>query len=372
LIVRTIICCVLTAVLARSISAQSSAAAGLKSGREIYHAGCAGCHGADGRGAPQSTTGFEKPATFPDFTRCDQTTIEDNRVWKAIIRDGGPSRGFSHIMASFSGVLSSQQIDAVISYLRGFCKERAWPRAELNVPLALMTEKAYPEGEEVIRTAVNARGAPGIAAEIIHEQRFGARNQLEVALPVEFQRPRPGLWYGGPGDLGFGVKRVMFANLRSGSLVSLFGGVTLPTANTAHGLGGGVTEFETFAAYTQLLPARSFLQLQGGATLPTDTKRVPQAGFFRTALGKSFNQNAGLGRMWSPMCEFVADRNLVNGARTYWDVVPQFQVTLSKRQHIRFDAGLRIPATNTSGRQTQVIFYLLWDWLDGSLLEGWR
>ena len=76
--------------------------------------------------------------------------------------------------------------------------------------------------------------------------------------------------------------------------------------------------------------------------------------------------------MWSPMVEFLADRNLQTGARTNWDVMPEFQVTLSKRQHVRFDVGLRLPATNTSGRQTQVVFYLLWDWLDGKLLEGWK
>ena len=29
--------------------------------------------------------------------------------------------------------------------------------------------------------------------------------------------------------------------------------------------------------------------------------------------------------------------------------MPEFQVTLSKRQHVRFDVGLRIPATNTAG-----------------------
>jgi hypothetical protein len=47
------------------------------------------------------------------------------------------------------------------------------------------------------------------------------------------------------------------------------------------------------------------------------------------------------------------------------------QVTLSKRQHIRANVGVLIPATNTSGRNIQVLFYLLWDWQDGRLTEGW-
>src|SRR6185369_11536888 len=125
------------------LRAQSEGAAKLTTGKEIFQAGCAGCHGGDGKGAPQSTVGFEKPDTFPDFTRCDQTTPEDDRAWRSVIRDGGPSRGFVQIMPSFSEALTPKQIDAVIGYLRGFCKESGWPRGELNLPRALATEKAF-------------------------------------------------------------------------------------------------------------------------------------------------------------------------------------------------------------------------------------
>ncbi len=103
------------------------------------------CHGGDGKGAPESTTAFDRPDTFPDFTECDQTTPEDNRAWKSIIRDGGPRRGFSQIMPSFGGALTSEQIDAVVRYLRTFCKSEGWPRGELNLPRPLLTEKAFPE-----------------------------------------------------------------------------------------------------------------------------------------------------------------------------------------------------------------------------------
>jgi mono/diheme cytochrome c family protein len=369
---RRILYPLVAAMALASAHAQSSGAAKLKSGKEIYQAGCAGCHGANGQGAAQSTVGFDKPDTFPDFTRCDQTTPEDDLAWKSIIRDGGSSRGFSPIMPSFSGALSPEQIDAVVNYMRGFCKERGWPRGELNLPRALATEKAYPEDEVVVTTTLNAQGVPGVSHEIVHEQRFGQKNQIEVSVPVEFQRAAPGVWYSGFGDIGLGVKRTMFSSLRTGSIFALQGEVVLPTGNKPHGLGSGVTTFETFAAYGQLLPRYFFLQMQGGAELPTDTARAPQAVFFRSAVGKAFAQNHGLGRLWTPMVEFLADRDLEDGAKTNWDVLPEIQVTLSKRQHVRFDVGLRIPATNTSGRQMQVAFYLLWDWQDGKLLEGWR
>ena len=71
------------------------------------------------------------------------------------------------------------------------------------------------------------------------------------------------------------------------------------------------------------------------------------------------------------MFEFVGARDLVDKAKTNWDVVPQMQVTISKRQHIRANLGVRIPVNNTLGRPVQLEFYLLWDWFDGRLNEGW-
>jgi hypothetical protein len=76
--------------------------------------------------------------------------------------------------------------------------------------------------------------------------------------------------------------------------------------------------------------------------------------------------------MWSPMVEFMADRDFLTGARTNWDVMPEMQVTLSRRQHVRFNVGVRLPATNTRNRYPQVMFYLLWDYIDGRLREGWK
>ncbi len=372
------VCAAFHAVLAIStfVFAQNPQTAALKldTGKEIYEAACVACHGPDGKGQPQTTVGFQKPDTFPDFTLCDQTTPEDNYAWKSIIRDGGPSRGFSQIMPAFGDALTSDQIDKVIQYLRGFCKEPAWPRGELNLPRALVTEKAFPEKEVVITTSVNARGGPGVSNEIVHEQRLSLRDQLEVSVPVEFTRPERGLWYGGVGDVGLGLKHELFSRLPSlsnGSILSLQGEIILPSGNKARGLGTGVATFETFAAFGQLLPAKTFIQAQVGADLPTHPDVAPQSVFFRTALGKSFNQNRGLGRQWSPMVEFLADRDLSSGAQTNWDVLPECQVTLSARQHVRANFGVRVPATNSAGRPIQLMFYLLWDWQDGKLREGW-
>src|ERR1700732_345593 len=341
-----------------------------QAGQQTFKSACAACHGGDGRGTPQEITGFERPRTFPDFTACDQTTPEDNTAWKAVITEGGPHRRLSQVIPSFSEALTSEQIDDVIAYLRSLCRNPHWPRGELNLPRALVTEKAYPEDEVVISTAFNAQGAPRGTTHVIHEQRFGMKNQIEVDVPINFQDLNH-TWYGGVGDTTLGVKRVMFSSLQSGSILSLFGGAIVPTGNRARGFGTGTTTFETFAAYDQLFKTNTFIQTQFGVDLPRHTNIAPQSIFFNTAIGQSFTANHGLGRLWSPMFEFVGARDLVDNAKTNWDVVPQMQVTISRRQHIRANLGVRVPVNDTSGRQVQVVFYLLWDWFDGRLNEGW-
>jgi mono/diheme cytochrome c family protein len=350
--------------------AQASRQLRFDTGEQIYKSGCIACHGPDGRGTPKSIAGFEPPRTFPDFTRCDQTTPEADSAWEDVIVDGGPSRGFSQIMPSFGELLTSDQIDKVIKYMRGFCRNPHWPRGELNLPRALVTEKAYPEDEVVVSTAVNAQGAPGVASHIIHEQRFGVKNQIEVDVPVTFQDQNH-TWYGGVGDIVLGLKRVMFSSLPAGSILSLQGSILFPSGNHARGFGAGTTSFETFASFDQLFRTNTFVQMQLGADLPRHTQVAPQSIFFNTALGQSFAPNHGLGRLWTPMFEFLAARDLVDQGKTNWDVLPQMQVTISRRQHIRGDLGVRVPVNNTRGRAVQLMFYLLWDWQDGRLNEGW-
>jgi len=341
----------------------------LDTGEHIYKTACVACHGPDGRGMPKSIAGFEPPDSFPDFTRCDQTTAELDNDYRAVIVHGGQYRGFSQIMPSFKQALTPEQINKVIGYLRHFCREQSWPRGELNLPRAMVTEKAYPEDEEVVSTAVNAKGAPGSETHIIHEQRFGKKNQIEVDVPINLQDENR-TWYGGVGDTTFGVKRVLFSNLRSGSIMALQGSVLVPSGNRARGFGSGTTTFETFAAYDQLFHNTS-IQTQLGADLPRHTNIAPQSIFFNTAIGQTIMADHGLGRAWTPMFEFLADRDLMNGAKTNWDVLPQMQVTISHRQHIRGDLGVRVPVSNTTGRAVQLQLYLLWDWQDGKINEGW-
>jgi mono/diheme cytochrome c family protein len=341
-----------------------------KNGERIYKNGCIACHGATGKGAPMTSTEFKRPNTFPDFSNCSQTTPEPDIAWKAVVVYGGPSRGFSQIMPSFGELLSSPEIDDVIAYMRGFCTEKGWPRGELNLPRALVTEKAFPEKEFVVSTAVNGSGAPGFTTDFIHEQSFGKKNQLEVDVPWDMQDQNHN-WNSGIGDITFGVKRVMFSSLRTGSILALQAGILPPTGNSKRGFGAGTTTFEPFASFDQLFPTNTFLQFQMGADIPFNQKVSPQSLFGYATLGQTLAGQHRLGREWSPMVEFLTTRDLTGIGKTDLDVLPEMQVTLSRRQHVRADVGVRAPVTNTADRTPQVIFYVLWDWADGKLWKGW-
>jgi mono/diheme cytochrome c family protein len=371
---RTIILlAVLTAGLHSSLLAQSSAGgATVEAGKVVFRKGCITCHGPDGRGTPRSTLGFDPPPTFPDFTACKATAREPNHDLKAIVTNGGPARGFSEIMPSFGEALTAEQIDNVIQYLRSLCLESSWPRGEMNLPRGLMTEKAFPEDEAIITSAINAEGDSQASFKMVYEQRFGARNQIEVSVPFSFAHPESESWRGGIGDIGLGYKRLLVSSLRSGSILSVVGEAIFPTGDRTRDFGTGVMFFETFAAYGQLLPKKSFLQFQSGIELPTRTEEANRAVYWRINFGKSMSQGMGFGRMWSPMVELLADRELASGAKTNWDILPQFQVTLSRRQHIRANFGVKFPITDAGPRTTQVWFYLLWDWFDGGLRDGWK
>lgn len=345
-----------------------------RSGGELYRWACSNCHGVDGRGAPQSRVAFDLP--LPDFSDCDFANREPDADWVAVSHGGGPVRGFSELMPAFGDALSVDELERTVEYIRGFCGDPAWPRGELNLPRPLVTGKAYPEDEAVFVTTVATEGPGSVGTEIVYEQRFGARNQWEIAIPVVWQELGPEAtdggsgWSSGIGDVALGLKRAVWHSAAKGSIVSVAAEVLLPTGDEDRDFGSGTTVFEPFAAYGQILPADFFLQAHAGLELPLDRDQAGEEAFARLALGRSFSQGRW-GRTWSPMVEVLAARELSSGEQVLWDIVPQVQVTLNTRQHVMANLGVRIPVNETDNRHTAVIAYILWDWFDGGFTEGW-
>jgi hypothetical protein len=355
---------VLSLFLVGGGTASAQTAQALDSGESVYRAACAACHGPDGRGAPQLSVGFEAP--LPDFTDCSFNSREPSADWFAIGHEGGPVRSFDPRMPAFGQALTSSQLEMAVAHIKRFCDDPAWPPGELNLPRALVTEKAFPEDEAVLSTTM-ASGT--FVNEFLYERRIGARTQYEVKVPFAVEEGDTG-WSRGLGDVAAAIKHAFHHSLERGRIFAAAAEIVLPTGKENEGLGGGVTVFEPFAAFGQMLPSDGFIQAQSGFEIPFAEDATNEF-FWRGLVGKSFVEGE-FGRTWSPMVEVLGAMELADGEPVLWDVVPQMQVTLSRRQHIMINVGVRIPVNERDGRGTQVLTYFLWDWFDGGLFDGWR
>lgn len=339
---------------------------GNRSGKEVFETICITCHGPDGRGKVNAE--LLKIIQPPDFTDCQFAAREADIDWIAVAHRGGPARGFSPLMASWQGSFSSEELARAVAHLRTFCTDDRWPRGELNLPRPLVTGKAFPEDEIVVTNATATEGAGQVVNKFIYERRIGPLNQVEISIPMSWSERSDSAWQSGIGDIALGYKRTLTHSLQRGNILSISAEVVLPTGSERRGIGGGRTVFEPFVTFAQLLPADGFIQTQAGLEIPSGDHDTEA--FVRAAFGRSINQDR-FGRTWSPMIEVLAARAFASGAGIDWDVVPQMQVTLNARQHVRINGGVRLPVTRRHERSTAVLLYLLWDWFDGGFFEGW-
>ena len=252
------------------------------SGPDLFDGACAACHGNDGTGNPQSTVGFDVP--LPDFTDCQFASPEPDGDWLVVVHDGGPSRVFDRMMPAFGEALTEEGILLAIGHIRTFCEDDSWPRGELNLPRALVTEKAFPEDEAVYEFSAATEGSGSLTHQLVYERRFGTRSQVELVVPYQIRERESGSFRSGVGDVAVAVKHPLFHSIDSGSIFSVAGEIVLPTGHQDRGFGKGVTVFEPFVAYGQILPHDSFIQFQGGFEIPSDRDRRDEA-FWRTAEG---------------------------------------------------------------------------------------
>ncbi|MFW6198238.1 MAG: c-type cytochrome [Acidobacteriota bacterium] len=343
-------------------------------GEELYEIGCAKCHGMDGTGVDPETVGFDVP--LPDFTDCEFVSREPDGDWIAVAHEGGPVRAFDRTMPAFGEAFTDRQLQLIMDHVRTFCTDDAWPRGELNLPRALVTEKAFPEDEAVWTSTIDAEGGGGVVNELLYERRFGPRGQVEVSLPLglrEMGAGRPGdtEWKAGIGDLAVGYKYALWHDYGRGAIFSLGGEVILPTGTGSAGLTKDTVVLEPYASFGQILPSDAFFQAQVGAELPTDTDVADNELFWRGALGRTWTTGR-FGRAWSPMVELLGKAELADGGtEVQWDLLPQVQVSLNTRQHVLGNVGVRLPLTESGQRDTQLLVYVLWDWFDGGFFQGW-
>ncbi len=338
-------------------------------GQGLYEVGCAKCHGDDGAGVDLATVGFDEP--LPDFTDCAFASREPDPDWIAVSHEGGPVRAFSRTMPAFGGAFTVEQLQLIMDHIRGYCTDDRWPRGELNLPRALVTEKAFPEDEAVYTASVNANNGGGVVNAIIYEKRFGPRSMWEVEIPFGARELSAENGWGnvGFGDIAVAIKHTMHHSVEAGNILSVGTEVKLPTGSEEQGRGNGVTVVEPFVAFGQALPGDGFLQAFAGVELSTDSDKRAHQAIARIVVGDTWTQGE-FGRAWSPMVEVLSAVPLEDSAEVLWDVVPQIQVALNTRQHVLLNLGVRVPL-NGERRSTQILMSVLWDWFDGGLFDGW-
>ena len=234
----------------------------------------------------------------PDFTDCSFNSREPAADWFAIGHDGGPARAFDRADAGVRPGADRPHRSRWPSRIsNGFCDDAAWPAGELNLPRALVTEKAFPEDEAVLSTTI-ASGT--FVNEFLYERRIGARTQYEVKVPIAVQEGDPA------GAAGLAMSRPPSSTC---SITASSAGASsprrprsfCPTGKENEGLGGGVTVFEPFVAFGQMLPADGFMQAQSGLRDPVRRRTAPtsSSGAALSARASCRASSDAHGRRWS-------------------------------------------------------------------------
>jgi len=332
----------------------------IEQGRQVYRQACVQCHGQDGRGNPE----WESEVRPVEFTDCG-TTAEPTEFWESIVGRGGAAHGLASVMPAFEGGLTREEIAAVVAYLRTLCVTAdAYPPGDLNFRRLLKTGKAFPEAEWVLRLSDGGGSETREGElELTYENRLGPRFQYEIEAPLLYAAPAGAAR--GLGDLKVGGKQVLYFDLRRREILSAGLGVTLPTGSGAKGLGNDTLSFGPFLAYGKAW-GRTIVQTRAGVELPADATKAPRRAPYAVALSRALGPARSA---WTPALELAGDVDTGSGRHRYglW-----FEVSkpLTRLGHVIAAAGIQVPI-RPSAAPARLELYVLWDFGDGSLWEGW-
>ena len=318
---------------------------------EMYTAWCASCHAENGTGQVDVPTVTVEPM---DFTDCSVTTSEPDADWELVIAQGGPVAGLSSQMPGYGDSLSGGQIHALISYIRTFCSEPAWPLGNVNFSRPIFTEKAFPENEVVILPSVShgneENGGQG-QIKAVYERRFGTRGQFEISVP--WQMNAVGSRSAGLSAVEVGAKYVLHANQASTRILSGGVEVKIPTGTNSQSVGGNTTALEPYLLAGFAVGDFS-LQTELKIEVPlSDVSEVTEV-VYNVYGGRDLS---GLPSTWSIGIE-------LNGVDDRLAVTPQLRKGLTKTGALAAAWGVRIPIVNRQHQHTQWVGYLLWEYRD--------
>lgn len=340
----------------------TSNTAQIAKGKEVYETACILCHGKDGAGNPEWESEI-RPVSFAD---CG-TTAEPSALWKSVVVNGGPKHGLADIMPAFGEAFPPDELDAVVAYLRTFCKTAdRYPPGDLNFRRLLATGKAFPEAEVVMKTKfVPDEGETEL--EFVYENRLGPRFQYELEFPVRPAATDEG--YGaGIGDVVVSGKYVLSFSPAKRRILSGGLEVALPTGSEQKELGSGTTVFAPFLAFGQGLGSTVF-QTKLAVELPADTNRASNT--FKYAVGYSLPPIGFSRTGYIAALELIGSYNWENKSHEQTAVIGVSKA-LNKLGHVIASVGMGIPLRPSEGpKPKEFRAYLLWDFGDGPIWTGW-
>jgi hypothetical protein len=344
-------------LLAAAMAAQSTIP-------ERWEAWCARCHAEDGSGRVSEPTITVEPM---DFTDCKVAAAEPDADWERAIAKGGPGVGLSPQMPAFEDSLTSDQIRAFVSHIRGFCREPAWPSGNASFPRPIVTGKAFPENEFLILPAVshwNEDPAPSITeASLVasFERRVGRRSMIEIEVPL-VRTNSLSTWTTGVGDLVAGFKHAIFDRAAAPRIVSLGLEAVLPSGDRFKDHGSGTVIFEPFISAGAML-RDWYLQSQVKVELPVDRLRADRALAYNAYIGRD---TSAAPDTWTIGVELNGETAFPHlGVTTnLLALTPQVRKGLTGTGAVAASAGVMLPINNRDAQGVRWVGYLLWEYLE--------
>jgi hypothetical protein len=339
----------------------------------MWGAWCARCHADDGSGKVNEPTITVPPM---DFTDCKVAAAEPDADWQRAIAKGGQSVGLSSQMPAFEDSLNGDQIGALVSHLRTFCKEPGWPSGNTNFPRPILTEKAFPENEFLILPAVshwNEDPAPSITQATLvalYERRIGRRSMIEIELPI-VRTNSLATWTTGVGDVAVAFKHAVYVTAGDPTkrspprIVSLGLEAVLPSGDRFKDHGSGTTIFEPFVSAGTMVHSW-YVQSEVKVELPADRLRADRALVYRAYLGRDTSEAPST---WTLGVELNGESGYpLRGVRTNAvALTPQVRKGLTATGALAAAAGVMIPINRRDAQGVKWVGYLLWEYL-----EPWR
>ena len=330
-------------------------------GADVYKTNCAVCHGSNGVPDAALAQSFGvMPANFSDPLFNSREPLSD---WKIVVTEGGPALGFSDKMPAFGETLSTQDIDAVLTYIKTLAGNHDYPDGELNMLLPIRTKKAFPEDEWVWKQRYTSQDGDNAWKNTLeYEFRIGQRGQgiLEVTHEA----------VGSQSEFGHfepGYKYVLNHDAAAGFILSAAAQVGVPLNRDTN------WEFLPYLAFGKILS--DAWTLQGSARLKLDLEDSDQSSAELATVVHWVD--APQPRWVFPALEMVAEVPFERGTgpdrkeAVQWSILPQARIGLNKRGNIALNAGVELPLNDRDRYNHRAYIYFIWDFADGGLLEGW-